>query len=93
VHSHTNAALVSGGGKAGNTLARYSIIAIGGSAGGLESVRTILNGLPPNFASPTLVVIHVHPKYISHAAEILRRHTKLKVKDAQEREPLQNGTV
>lgn len=72
---------------------QYAIVAIGGSAGGLESVGTVLHGLPAEFASPILVVIHVHPKYISHAAEILRRQTNLQVKDAAEHETVTAGTV
>jgi len=93
LHTDTHATLANGGGKREGTLARYSIVAVGGSAGGLESVNTILTGLPANFASPILVVIHLHPNYISHAAEILRRQTKLKVKDAQERDPIHSGVV
>lgn len=93
MHSDTNAALVAGAGKGRGVPAHYSMVAIGGSAGGLESVSTILNGLPANFVSPILVVIHLHPDYNSHVAEILRRKTKLKVKDAQEREVIKTGVV
>lgn len=93
MHNETNAALINRGGTSGGTLARYSIVAIGGSAGGLEAVGAILSGLPADFAVPILVVIHVHPKYISHAAEILHRQTKLKVKDAQVGDRIQSGTV
>ncbi len=72
---------------------RYAIVVIGGSAGGLESVRTILHGLPAGFISPILVVLHVHPKYISHMAEILGRQTDLEVKDAEEHETIAKGCV
>jgi two-component system chemotaxis response regulator CheB len=91
-HLH-KAAVVDGGGNGGDPLARYAIVAIGGSAGGLESVGTILRGLPADFASPILVVLHIHPKYISHAAEILRRRTDLQVKDAEEHESIASGRV
>jgi two-component system chemotaxis response regulator CheB len=80
-------------GNGDDPLVRYSIVAIGGSAGGLESVSTILRDLPADFPSPILVVIHVHPKYISHAAAILRRQTELNVKDAEEHEDLRSGIV
>lgn len=73
--------------------APYAIVAIGGSAGALESLGTILRGLPADFTLPILVVLHVHPKFISHAAEILRRHTGLKVKDAEAGEAIHRGTV
>ncbi len=93
MRSASKAAAVSGAGNGGDPLARYAIVAIGGSAGGLESVRVILHGLPADFASPILVVLHLHPKYTSHVAEILRRQTGLQVKDAEEEETIAGGTV
>jgi two-component system chemotaxis response regulator CheB len=93
VRIDSKAAVVNGGSNSGDPIARYAIVAIGGSAGGLESVGTILHGLPADFASPILVVIHLHPKYTSHAAEILRRHTGLQVKDAEEDETIGSGVV
>lgn len=93
VHNESGAAMLKGNGKVGGTRLRYCLVAIGGSAGGLESVATILSGLPADFAAPILVVIHLHPNYVSHAAEILRRRTKLKVKDAQEQDAIQSGVV
>jgi two-component system chemotaxis response regulator CheB len=93
VRSDTKAALVNRGDDGESSLARYSIVAIGGSAGGLESVGAILHDLPPDFPSPILVVIHVHPKYISHAAAILCRQTELKVKDAEEQDALRRSIV
>ena len=80
-------------GHSGGPVQRYAIVAIGGSAGGLESVRTILHGLPADFASPIVVVLHLHPNYTSHAAEILRRQTNLDVKDAEDQETIANGRV
>jgi two-component system chemotaxis response regulator CheB len=72
---------------------RYAIVVIGGSAGGLESVRTILHALPQDFSSPILVVLHLHPKFTSHVAEILNRQTHLRVKDAEDNETLASGQV
>jgi two-component system chemotaxis response regulator CheB len=77
----------------GDQLTRYAVVVIGGSAGGLESVRNVLHGLPADFPSPILVVLHLHPKFISHAAEILRRQTGLQVKDAEDGEKIASGTV
>jgi two-component system chemotaxis response regulator CheB len=93
VHGHPKTAIVNNGDHDPDSLTRYAIVAIGGSAGGLESVCTILQELPANFASPILVVLHLHPKYTSHAAEILCRKTVLRVKDAQEHEVISPGFV
>lgn len=89
MNAHTTTDVVLGG----DTSSHYSVVAIGGSAGGLTSVTAILHGLPPDFAAPILVVIHLHPNYTSHAAEILQRQTRLKVKDAQECDPIHSGIV
>ena len=40
---------------------RKDIIVIGASAGGIEPVRTILAGLPPDFAGSLFVVMHTSP--------------------------------
>ena len=53
----------------------------------------MLHDLPADFPLPILVVIHLHPDYTSHAAEILRRHTQLQVKDGEEHDTLQPGVV
>lgn len=71
----------------------YAIIAMGGSAGGLQAVSSILKALPTDFAAPILVVIHLPRTYISHAAEILRRETGLNVKDAEQDEIIAGGIV
>lgn len=73
--------------------ARYSIIAIGASAGGLEAITTILRALPGSFRCPIVVVIHQHPSFVSHAAEILGRCTSLKVKEAVRSERIREGCV
>ncbi len=93
MHDDSNAALVAGAGKSGRTFARYSIVAIGASAGGLEAVSAILHDLRADFRSPILVVLHLHPDYTSHVADILRRCTKLRVQDAQEHDALQRGVA
>jgi two-component system chemotaxis response regulator CheB len=73
--------------------AKYSIIAMGASAGGLEAITTILQGLPADFRCPIVIVIHQHPSFVSHAAEILGRCTALHVKEATQSEHIQPGVV
>ncbi len=73
--------------------AKYSIVAIGASAGGLEAITTILRGLHGSFRCPIVVVIHQHPAFVSHAAEILGRCTNLHVKEAVRSERIRPGVV
>lgn len=92
--NHKKAAILSGAVPAHASAASpYQIVVIGGSAGGLESVASILGDLPADFPAPILVVIHLHPKYTSHAAEILRRRTRLAIDDAREHETITPGKV
>lgn len=88
-HGTTNV----GAGSRRGPLTDYAIVAIGGSAGGLEAVSVILEGLPAQFSVPILTVLHLHPKYTSHAAEILCRRTPLQVKEAVAHETISSGNV
>jgi two-component system chemotaxis response regulator CheB len=42
-------------------VARKDIVVIGASAGGIEPIRTILAGLPPDFPGSLFVVMHMSP--------------------------------
>lgn len=71
----------------------YDLVAIGASAGGIAAVEAILERLPADFPLPIALVQHrtTHKPYL--LARVLARHTRLKVKQAQEGETLQPGTV
>jgi two-component system, chemotaxis family, protein-glutamate methylesterase/glutaminase len=69
------------------------IVVIASSAGGIEALTTILRGLPENFPAPIVVVQHRPAARESHLVPILRRRTKLNVKDAIAGDTLQAGTV
>ena len=71
----------------------FDIIAIAASAGGLSAVRQLLAALPGDFPAAIVVVQHLDPRHRSLMAEILSRRTNLKVKEAQEGEHLDAGTV
>ena len=73
--------------------AQFSVVAIGASAGGLQAITAFLRGLPPGFSCPILIVIHQHPAFVSHAAEILGRCTQLRVKEAARGERIAGGVV
>lgn len=71
----------------------FDIIAIAASAGGLSAVRQLLAALPGDFPAAIVVVQHLDPRHRSLMAEILSRRTNLKVKEAQDGEHLDAGTV
>lgn len=68
-------------------------IAIGTSAGGLEALSVLVSGLEAGFRLPLLVVQHVPPSGPTQLAEIFQRKTGLRVKEADEKEPIEGGTL
>ncbi|HET7442680.1 MAG TPA: chemotaxis protein CheB, partial [Terriglobales bacterium] len=52
---------------------RRDIVVIGGSAGALEALQTLLPQLPRNFAAPILLTVHVPSDYPSILPQILSR--------------------
>jgi len=71
----------------------FEIVAIASSAGGVAALMRALGSLPHEFPVPIVVVQHLDPRHRSLMAEILSRHTALIVKEAQEGDRLERGTV
>ncbi len=69
------------------------VVALAGSAGGLAAMLEVIAALPAHFPVPLLVVQHLNPRARSFMPEILARHAKLAVKQAEDGEPLRPGTV
>jgi two-component system chemotaxis response regulator CheB len=69
------------------------VIAIAASVGGLRALSVILGGLPQDFPAAIAIVMHVAPDHKSLLAEILRCRTPLAVKQAQNGDILQPGSV
>src|SRR5207248_3635193 len=69
------------------------IITIGGSAGGLEALATVLSGLPRNLNASVFVVLHTSPQSGGALPQILARTAILPVDFAVDGEVLQRGRV
>ncbi len=61
------------------TLRPTFIVGIGGSAGGLNAYKALLDALPSDTGMAFVVVAHLYPTAHSQLAEILSRHTKMPV--------------
>ncbi len=72
---------------------RFQAIAIGGSAGSLDALSQILPALPADFALPIFVVVHLPPDKKSVLAEVLQAKCELQVREAQDKEPIEAGTI
>jgi two-component system, chemotaxis family, protein-glutamate methylesterase/glutaminase len=68
-------------------------IAIGASAGALEALSVILPSLPANYELPVFVVVHLPPDKKSILAELLQTKCSIKVREAEDKEPISGGTA
>jgi two-component system CheB/CheR fusion protein len=68
-------------------------VAFAASAGGLSALSQVLSILPPDFATPILVVQHLDPEHRSWMAEILARRSGLRVEQVRGGERLAAGGV
>ena len=71
----------------------FETIAIASSAGGLAALTRLLSRLPGTLPASVLVVQHLDPRHESLMADILSRRTPLVVKQAEDGERLEPGTV
>ncbi|MFH7026206.1 MAG: chemotaxis protein CheB [Heteroscytonema crispum UTEX LB 1556] len=64
--------------------AAFDVVAMAASAGGLRALTNVLSAIPAEFPAAIVIVQHLDPRHRSLMADILNRHTTLKVKQAQE---------
>ena len=72
----------------------HDLVVIGTSWGGLDALRTLLRGLPPELDAAVVVAQHRAPE--SHPTafrDLLRSAARLRVCEADDKEPLRHGVV
>src|SRR5215203_318236 len=89
----TSRALATRGLTAEARLASKDIIVVGGSAGGVEALKTLVTGLPGDLQAAVLVVIHIPPTSPGRLPEILQRCANVRVAWAQDDEVIECGRV
>lgn len=72
---------------------RVDAVVIGGSAGGVEVLSVLLSSLPSTLRAPVFVVLHQPPDRRSVLAEIFGRKCAVAVREAEDKEPVEPGTV
>ncbi len=76
----------------GPTLLR-SLVVIGASAGGVETLKDVVAGLPADLPAAVCVVLHIAPSSPSALAGILKRAGRLPCKPATDGDPLEQGEI
>ena len=66
---------------------------IGASAGALEVLSNLLPALPSDYRLPILIVVHLPPDNTSLFAELIRARCAIRVREAEDKEPIEPGVV
>lgn len=72
---------------------RYRVVVLGVSAGGVRALERVLGALPADFPLPILIVQHMSPSAGSGLALLLDHQCRIRVKEADEEEPMMPGSV
>ena len=68
-------------------------VVIGASAGALEALSNLLPALPADYRLPILIVVHLPPDKTSLLAELLRARCAIRVREAEDKEPIEPGVA
>lgn len=69
------------------------LVVIGASAGGVETLKDVVAGLPADLPAAVCVVLHIAPSSPSALAHILERAGRLPCRPASDGEALEPGTI
>jgi two-component system, chemotaxis family, protein-glutamate methylesterase/glutaminase len=69
------------------------LVVIGASAGGVEALKHVVQGFPPDLNAAVCVVLHIAPTSPSALASILERAGRLPCRRAEDGQPLQPGEI
>lgn len=69
------------------------LVVMGASAGGVETLKAVVAGLPDKFPAAVCVVLHIAPSSPSALADILGRAGRLPCRSADDGETLRSGEI
>jgi two-component system chemotaxis response regulator CheB len=72
---------------------KTELLVIGGSAGGIDALLTLLPALPAGFTLPAVCILHLPPDRESRLAEVFAERVRLPVREAADKEPISPGTI
>ncbi len=71
----------------------FPIVGIGASAGGIQALMRLLQGMPADGGMAFVVVLHISPNYASHVDEVLQRSVTMPVVQVFDTTPIEKNTV
>lgn len=71
----------------------FRVVVLGVSTGGVQALKQILGALPAGFPLPILIVQHISPEAGNGLARLLDELCAIRVKEADEEEPMEPGCV
>jgi two-component system chemotaxis response regulator CheB len=72
---------------------QIEVVVIGASAGGVEALAVLLPALPANLRAAVIIVLHLPRERPSLLADIFAARCALPVREAEDKEPIEPGTV
>jgi two-component system chemotaxis response regulator CheB len=69
------------------------LIVLGGSAGSLQVIMELVPAIPDGFPVPLLLTLHRNGIFESGLEELLASRTRLRVREVEEKEPIEPGTI
>ncbi len=72
---------------------RYEAVVIGVSAGGIHALKILFSNFPEKFSLPIIVVQHLSATSDSTWISLLNNDSRLNIKEADEKEEIEKGTV
>lgn len=72
---------------------RFELLVIGGSAGGIDALLTLLPELPAGFGPAVACILHLPPDRESRLAELFAERVALPVREALDKTPVEPGVV
>lgn len=76
-----------------DTINRYKIIAIGGSAGSLDAILKIVTALPSDTDISVIIIVHRKNDGESVLVSLLSTRTRLPVKEIEDKDPVLSATI
>ena len=80
-------------GRIGRCRPTFDVVVMAASCGGVTALGDVLHGLPANFPTAIVLVLHLSPTFESSMPDLLGRRTDLKVEWAEQGGALAPGTV